>query len=192
MEIKWEISPENPQFLIIFIDKEPWKEVYKSIFIRHLSGIRRVHSLEDLQVKFQLLEDQLSKGYSLKLIGLKGRTTQELKNKLAEKGFSERSIDLAISVCQRLGFLNDQEEYRGFVRRELRKGYGPNLIAMKLRAKHPDANIVELLAEAREAQEEAIQNVIRKKCKKITDKRKVMQTLQRRGFDWDIIKSLLY
>jgi regulatory protein len=191
MEIKWQTSPEDPRFLLISVDGDPWKSVYKSIFARHLNPIRRVTSPEDLQEKFHQIEAQLAKAHALKLLGLKGRLTQELKDKLGEKAFSDHAINFAITTCQKLGFLNDQEELRALVRREQRKGYGPNLIALKLRAKDPAANLTQLLKEARETQTETIQSVIRKKCKNVSDRRKVMQMLQRRGFDWDAILSSL-
>jgi regulatory protein len=180
--LSWEMSSEDPKFLILMINNTFWKEVYKSLFQKHLSQLRRSLSLEE---NFALLEQKICKAEAFRLLGLRGRCSKELKEKLLLKKFSQEAIDVALQECQHFGFLNDEEEQILFVSRLQKKGYGKALIAAKVRARG-----MVFSGNLPEDQVSVICQLLQKKYQN-TPKEKVIAALCRRGFDYSTIIDAL-
>src|SRR5271156_74780 len=70
---------------------------------------------------------------ALRLLSIKSRSIAEIRKKLTLKGYSPEEIQEAIGVCQRLGYLNDQEEAARRLEKWKRRGYGPYVVAYKLK-----------------------------------------------------------
>ncbi len=115
----------------------------------------------------------MAKKAAFRLLSMRSYHSQVLFRKLEEKGFAKEVCEAVIAECQRLGFLNDD----AFILRELRRGYGPRYIEWKLRVRKVRDVI------SREMQREQI----RKMAAKVGPREKAMRTLQRRGFDLDLI-----
>ena len=98
-----------------------------------------------------------------------------LSRKLAQKGFSKKSIDRVLDDCKRMGFLDDEQA----ILRELRRGYGPRYIQFKLQI--PSDAVRDVIT--KDLQKERIGEM----ASKFPDKEKAIRTLQRKGFDFDII-----
>ena len=123
---------------------------------------------------------------ALRLLTIKSLTISELKKKLTLRGFSKEEIDQTINICLGYGYLNDEEEGQRRVERFKRKGYGPHLIAAKLRAQGLNPAAI-----SSEEQIAAIRNLIAKPAWKKKEKRNLVAALQRRGFDFECILKVV-
>lgn len=112
---------------------------------------------------------------ALRLLSMRNTHSAVLKRKLEMKGFSSEICDRVIEDCKRLGFLKDDEA----ILREFRRGYGPRYIEFKLRLNRQEVRTLI----TREMQREKIAELKRK----LGSGEKAMRTLQRRGFDLDIV-----
>lgn len=130
---------------------------------------------------------------ALKLLAFRRHFSFELKEKLILKGHSQESAVAAVQECERLGYLNDEEDLTHFIAREYKKCHGPLLIAAKLQAKKGwTKQAASILGEKRSEQNEAIALFLQKSGKKYKqDKAKLFQALKRRGFDSDAILSCI-
>lgn len=122
------------------------------------------------------------KKVALRLLSIRSYSSLELRKKLNLRGFSEEEVDWALLECERLGFLNDEEESKRRTERFRRKGYGPYLIALKLKS----CGLKESKMSA-EKQIETIRDLLKKEAWKKKDRMKSMAALQRRGFDMQLI-----
>lgn len=112
---------------------------------------------------------------AFRLLSMRNYHSKVLARKLETKGFSKEIIEKVIADCKRLGFLKDDD----FILKEFRRGYGPRWIEFKLRVSKQEVR--ELIT--RQMQREKIGEL----KKKLGPSEKSMRTLQRRGFDIDII-----
>ncbi len=126
------------------------------------------------------------KKIALRLLSIKSYSSRELRKKLNLRGFSEEEVTWALGECERLGFLNDQEEAKRRTDRFKRRGYGPLLIAFKMKNSGlKDARL------SSEEQIEAIQELLKKEAWKKKDRHKKMAALCRRGFDMQCILAVI-
>lgn len=183
--LSWEVYKEDSRFILLIKKEEPWKLIYKSLFFKHLSDLRKECSCEGLEERFFFLEKKLCKAEALRLLSLKGRLKKELEQKLLLKKFSKEAIHQAVAECERLGFLNEEQENENLARRLQKKGYGSLLIAAKMREKGGvfNANLVE-------DPMTVIQKLLEKKYKN-SSREKVIASLCRRGFDYHTILDAL-
>lgn len=123
---------------------------------------------------------------ALRLLSIKSRSIAEIRKKLTLKGYSLEEIQEAIEVCQRLGYLNDQEEAARRLEKWKRRGYGPYVIAYKLK----EAGLKGVPVSKNE-QVQLIRGLIQKSIWKKKGREKKIATLQRRGFDLDAILEVI-
>lgn len=109
------------------------------------------------------------------LLSMKNYHSEVLFQKLVEKGCTETVAELVLDDCKRLGFLSDKDA----ILCELRRGLGPRAIEFKLRLKRGEAR----KWISREMEKERIQEFL----KKGGDRQKAYRTLQRKGFDCDLL-----
>jgi len=100
--------------------------------------------------------------------------TAVLAKKLERKGCPKEICEKVIEDCKRLGFLNDDQA----ILSEFRRGYGPRAIEYRLHLNRGEVRKVI----SREMQRERIREFLPKLCRE-----KVIRTLQRRGFDFDLV-----
>lgn len=149
--------------------------IHKSLLSKYLHDLRRCQTLSE----FQELEQKMAKYEALRLLGIKGRLSSELRQKLLLKGLSERAAAWAIQECQRLGFLNDDEEAKRIAERLLERGYGTLYIDYKLKAKGM-ALSPSLRQWCRDAEPAAMKKLLAKLARKTPLQQ--FQALRRRGF----------
>ena len=125
------------------------------------------------------------KTVALRLLSIRSYSSVELIKKLNLRGFLEEEIDWVVSECERLGFLNDEEESRRRTERFRKKGYGPALIAFKLKSSGLKKTEV-----SKEDQMETMRALLKKEVWKKKDRMKKMAALQRRGFDTQCILEI--
>lgn len=125
------------------------------------------------------------KNKAFSLLAKRAYFSKELAAKLREKEFPEGEITSLIEELKQQGWLNDQELAERFVSRQREKGYGARVIAQKLRMKAGEIPI--------EIDDGEILPLIEKKyLKKLPhDRNKVIASLMRRGFSYDLIDKAI-
>lgn len=114
----------------------------------------------------------------------------ELRQKFADL----EEIDSLIEEFQQKGYINDSEWLEAFIAAKERCGNSPLAIGAKLRNKGvPREVIMDLLGA--HSPEEALKQAIYKKTKgKIVEgpeKQKLIASLLRKGFSWNLIRNML-
>lgn len=138
---------------------------------------------------------------ALHLLKFRVRSCKELKNRLNQKGFTHSEIKETLEYLKDLGYVNDKEFAFLFVKDKIKqKGAGPIYLKTEL-LKHniPDELIREAmsLGYSKYSQDELITNHIVKRKNILSDeniltqKRKIIQFLQRKGFTWEQISPQL-
>jgi regulatory protein len=140
------------------------------------------------------LERKLCLEQAIRYLAFRAHFAAELNRKLETKGFSPSICQAIIEECRKLGYIDDLEQTRSLIRREQRKGNGPQLILQKLKMQGgiPNEGLNRLKQEMEAAQIEGIQTYLHKRCRNIDwkdqkQRRKVMAALQRRGFQSEAI-----
>lgn len=183
----------------IFLDNEFWNEIDSAIFGRKPPFPDEVASLSAWEEEFNQLEYQKSKLYLLKKLAGRSYLSLELKSLLINKKVSLQTTSRLLKEFNALGYINDHDWILSFVRKEIRLGRGSRLIAMKLRKKQvSDSVITQVLGEYESPEEihKMLSDLIQKKYAKINlkdpkNKRKVINSLIRRGFSFDDIFSVI-
>ena len=130
-------------------------------------------------------------------VALRRKTTQEAQRYLKRSGFSQQAINEAVSVAMRLGYIDDLEYAKAFVRTRQRNGTkGPRMVMAELQARgipRDDAQKVVEEMEDSNNQMETARKLAAKKyllLKDVADQNKaskrLMAHLVRRGFDPEI------
>lgn len=110
--------------------------------------------------------------------------SKELERKLKEKGYPQEEIAELLADLTKRGWLKDEELALRFCKRQKEKGYGPRVIAMKLREKSG------LSMEPQEESLEIVENLIQRKYRN-KPRDKIYAALLRRGFSCDLINKAL-
>lgn len=117
----------------------------------------------------------LARRYAFRLLSMRNYHSAVLQRKLEAKGHSREICEQVIADCKRLGFIKDDEA----ILREFRRGYGPRYIEFKLRVSREEVR----KCVTRAMQREKIAQLI----PKLGSREKAYRTLQRRGFDLELI-----
>lgn len=127
------------------------------------------------------------------LIGKRAMSRRDLERKLQEKGASEAEVRYAAEWLEAIGALNDAEYAAALVRHYSGMGYGPARVREKLYEKGVPRELWE------DALEELLENggqvdaFLRSKLRGRTpdekEKRRLTNTLLRRGFSWGEVKA---
>ncbi len=116
---------------------------------------------------------------ALWLLSRRDYHSEVLFRKLLEKGCPEEIGKAVITDCKRMGFLNDENA----ILRELKRGLGPQAIAYKLRLNKEEVRAVI----SKDVQKKRIQELL----PKLGPREKAFRTLQRKGFDLNLIVEIL-
>jgi regulatory protein len=136
---------------------------------------------------------------ALGLVARRPRSVREITDRLRRKGFEQATIDRAIEKLEGWGYIDDTEFARFWVEnRASHKPRGHRLLEQELRQKGVDRELVkEAIAEAEIDEEGAALDLARAKLPSYkhddpqTARRKLVGYLQRRGFDYDVIKPAI-
>jgi regulatory protein len=138
---------------------------------------------------------------ALKILLARPHFEAELRNKLLAKNIAEEDIDPIIEDLKKRRYINDDEQVVLYIAELSRKGFGSYQIVNKLVQKGFDPDKAQALAEKhfpREAEKENLLNLLRKKKldpKKISDikeKKKLFDSLHRKGFSAELIMEVLH
>lgn len=138
----------------------------------------------------------MSKAYDSALMFLARRehSLAELRQKLSQKGFAQNDINDALHQCIELGYQSEQRFAAAYARHRQGMGYGPRYIQLALRQKGVQADdIAKALAGLDVDWQEALQILWQRKFQppvNLSEQRKQMQFLERRGFHPEAIRGL--
>ncbi len=162
-------------------------EVGASIEETDIEELRTVHALAS------------GTAYAYRLLALRDRTEQEIRNALAKEGISVSSVveDIVASL-KRNGYLNDRRLAAGFIRFRLEhKPCGPHFLRRKLKMAGVDETVIEEeLGSAFEPglEEEIARRLAGPKLKGVRGRergaRRVHGFLSRRGFSGAIVNRI--
>ncbi len=116
---------------------------------------------------------------ALRLLSMRNYHSAVLARKLAQKGCPEEIVERVIADCKRMGFFNDDQA----ILAELRRGYGPRAIEFKLQLERGAVRKVI----TPEMQKQRIKELL----PKLGEREKAIRTLQRKGFDFDLVLLVL-
>jgi regulatory protein len=177
--------------LEIYLDEELRGTAHQEILGRNPSFPRPISSLTEFEEALALMLYQGAKRYALKRLAMRAFSSYEMRERLLDRLVPEGISQRVIEECQQLGYINDQEWTESFLRSRSQSSYGPYRLASKLRHKGvPLEQIEEILEPLKnaETQQEAIAALIHRRyysfdLKDPKQRGKVIQSLQRRGFD---------
>lgn len=132
---------------------------------------------------------------ALRYIGYKMRTVKEIRQKLAEKEFSEETIEEVIAFLEKYGYADDREYCRKYIKEKLRmkpkSGYA---LKIELRQRGISTRIIDEVMAETEMDEEGdafrwLERKSRGQWPPENDKKKkqLYDFLLRKGYSYDII-----
>ncbi len=197
-----ESQKKNPARKNLFADGEFLIGVSAETLIRF--GIRTGDEIGEEKLKALQATEELqgAKSVALRFLARRQRTEKEVRDKLREREFGDEEIRTTIEKLQELGFLNDQEFARSYIRHQLTlrpKGkilLKRQLLRLGVAKDLADSALDEAFQETGQEPSalEAAQKFLKKSQKSKDDPRKAKQKLaaflMRRGFSWDVVSSV--
>jgi len=131
------------------------------------------------------------------LLSRREHAYRELEQKLKQRAFEVDEIDACLARLQQQGLQSDQRFAESFVHQRMTQGYGPVRIRHELRDRGvTDAIIADHVPEDRDIWLEIAERQHAKRYKQpaadIKERAKQSKYLQYRGFDFDVIKRVLF
>lgn len=141
------------------------------------------------------------KQIAYKYANYKPRTAKQVNERLKQKGFSESEIGSALKFLKEFGLINDKKYAENFIKELLnkkpsgrsamiselkKKGISKELAELSISRFFPFEDLPDLAMQAAEKK----MRIIRHKPKE-KQKQALITYLQRRGFVWETIKSIL-
>lgn len=175
--------------LHFLVDGDVYAVVHTDIFSKKIR-FPIFNSLDQFREYFSEFEYQQAKKFILKRLSRRSYPSPELRRLLTDRLVSSHNIEKIIAMCQRLGYLHDENWKSHFIEEQRRKGVGPRLIRDKLRMKGLNT------AQVSNDQQPLILRLLetRYRLRNLRDtkeKHKVIASLIRRGFDLAIIHECL-
>lgn len=186
------------EVLTLFVEGEEWRDIHTSIFGRCPSFPSECASWEEWKEFFSTFETRQVKNYVIRRLAAQSYHTLQLKKLLAERLVSASLSSKVIQEYVQLGYLDDKAWIESFVRGQSRR-HSQRAILFKLQAKGiPVEQCTEILERFQDPDQEK-QKILRllqtrhrsKDLQDPADKRKVVASLMRKGFSFDLIKSAL-
>lgn len=140
-----------------------------------------------------------AKRYSLKLLAYRGRSEQELRERLLQKGFSASVIEAVTNELKGSGFINDAQLAVN-LKRQAREGrlLGHQAAKLYLLKRGLSRDVVdEVLAYDREDELSVLLRLLEKKARQAPDletpagRRRFWNFLVRKGYSTDIIRRAM-
>lgn len=200
-----ERQKKNPRRVNIFLDDEFGFGLHAEILLR--SGLRAGDELTSDRIReLERTEEEYLAGQSaLRYLRRRLRSEQELRNKLQTAEFSSGIIDQVICRFRESGLIDDRRFAQAlFHDLQLRSPLGVRLLRRRLHLKGvPDGLIEDLLADqaSDQLQSEAALEVAKKYLRRTGSRhgglgaseraQKTGKHLEQRGFEWQVISSVL-
>ena len=134
---------------------------------------------------------------ALRLISYRTRSTQEVRQRLLDRGISRPVVDSVVDDLLRVGLLDDQVFASSYVHtRMLQRPVSKRLLAQELVTKGIDAESAHRAVETEYSDRTEVEvagDLIRKRMSPgavdMKEKKRLFDFLSRRGFDWHVIEE---
>lgn len=184
----------SEHFLVGFSDGTTLKTTISVMTDHHLQVGRSLTEAEYAAVQ-DASALAATKQRALRIIGTRAFSSQELYDRLVEKGESPHNSAATVAWLCELHFLDD-EQYAGMVARHYAgKGYGIARIKQELYRRKVPSAFWEAALEALPASDDKLDRLLRSKLRSDEPDRKELKratdALYRRGFSWEEIRAAL-
>jgi regulatory protein len=196
-----ERQKRNPGRVSVFLDGVFAFGLDEEVLFRN--PIHEGDGLSETFIDGVLLYDERvrAKAKALRLLSYRALTTDELRQKLLDREFSERTTERVIEDLRRVGLLNDEAFASSYIRsRMIQRPSSKKLLILELKHKGiGEAAAGEAVESAYGLQsEEAVAGALfRAKMASLKGedarkaRKKAVEFLFRRGFDWELIRSAM-
>lgn len=131
---------------------------------------------------------------ALRIIGARAMSRAELEKRLIEKGETPENAEAAVCWLEEIRLLDDGQYAGMLVRHYATKGYGRRKIQSELFRRKVPRELWDAAFDEMPEQDDKIDLLLRSKLSENPDRaeiKKATDSLARRGFSWDEIKSAL-
>ncbi len=141
-----------------------------------------------------------AKEKALSLLSYRARSVEELRKRLKEKGFSDRTVEKVIEDFVRVGLLDDKKFASDYVHSKMiQKPMGKRMLREELFSRGIDEETAEKAIEeaySERSEVDVARDLFRRRMKRyrgddVKLRKKLSDFLRRRGFDWDVINTVL-
>jgi regulatory protein len=121
-----------------------------------------------------------------------------LRRRLVARGFTDEAIEAAIARLTEFGYINDEKLSASITQRKLRQGFGRRRVAADLRGRGMSDEAIDKALVSVDPESE-VQSCLEAATKWArshpgsgsADKRRLGAALQRRGFGFDVIRTVI-
>lgn len=189
------IEPRRKAMSALYLDGEYVMNLDTRTLIENRFDVGKEIDDEQLHEIIVLSNERRAKEKALWLISYRDHSKKELEDKI-KRTCDEASAHRAVERMEELGLVNDENFALQYARKLLfGKHMSKNAAVYELARKGIDKELAtQILDEIEVDPREHIREVIDKKYRNITDekiKRRAVSALQRLGYRWDDIKSVL-
>ena len=175
----------------------------REVVVRH--HLHEGDEISETTIDDVLLSEERAraKEKALSYLNYRPRSKQELRSKLRDKNFSERSVNRVIADFLRVGLLDDRQFASTYAQsRMIHKPMGKRLLHRELKSKGIDEEIADAAideAYGERSEFDVARELVRKRMGRSVVKNEALQKkkkqlsdfLFRRGFDWNVIAEVL-
>ncbi len=129
-----------------------------------------------------------ARSYALLLLRYRSRSRRELERRLLYRGYGRDEVEEVLKWLEEMGYLDDVEMARDYVRAGVERGWSRIRIIRGLREKGLGDEVISEALE--EYDEDRVVEVLRRKLRG-KGREEVIRFLRNRGFGWDVIGRLL-
>lgn len=196
-----EVTPQvhDPERVSVFIDGAFAFGIARLLAAELGLNAGRQLSAEDLERLLALEEAERATEAALRFLGYRPRSEREVRDRLRRRGYSDQAIGATVERLRGWRYLDDAEFARFWVEnRNEHQPRGRRRLRSELRAKGVEADLAaRVIEEAAGDERPAALDLARKRAANlqtldpVTRRRRLAAYLQRRGYDWDVIKPVL-
>lgn len=149
---------------------------------------------EDIRALRSASGRSIARDRALEMISRRLMSRKELHDKLVQKGESEENADYCVSWLSKNGFLSDESYAAAVARRYASKGYGAGRVRTELSRRGVPRELWDEALGAMPETDGKLDRLISAKLKDPGDReqvRKLGNSLYRRGYSWEEIRSAL-
>jgi len=196
-----ERQKRNPGRVSIYLDGAFGFGLDEEVLFRN--PIHEGDSLSESFIDGVLLSDERvrAKAKALRLLSHRALATDELRRKLLERDFSERTVKRVVEDLRRVGLLDDGAFAASFVRsRMIQRPCSKKLLVLELKHRGIGENAAVEAVEAAygpDSEEEVAGALFSAKMASLKGenprkaRKKAVDFLYRRGFDWELIRGAM-
>lgn len=189
------IEPRRKAMSALYLDGEFVMNLDTRTLIENRFDVGKEIDDEDLHEIINLSNERRAKEKALWLISYRDHSKKELTDKI-KRTCDEESAEKAVERMEELGLVNDEAYAQRYARKLLySKHMSKNAAVFELSRKGIDKELAQEILENTEVDErDQIRQVIDKKYRNLSDekiKRRAVAALQRLGYRWDDIRSVL-